>query len=61
MRRREAGLVGLAGYGLDPDLTWRLAAFLFLIFDNGIIVGFIRAYKPVRGTFPPDRPCMVLK
>jgi len=29
--------VGLAGYGLDPALTWRVAAALFLIFDNGII------------------------
>ncbi len=47
--------VGLAGYGLNTGLTYRLAALIFLIFDNGIIVSFIRAYKPVRGTFPPDR------
>ena len=47
--------VGLAGYGLEPAVTWRLAALLFLVFDNGIIVSFIRAYRPVRGTFPPDR------
>ena len=47
--------VGLAGYGLDTEWTWRLAALLFLVFDNGIIVSFLRAYQPVRGTFPPDR------
>jgi O-antigen/teichoic acid export membrane protein len=47
--------VGLAGYGLEDELTWRLAALLFLVFDNGIIVSFLRAYQPVRGTFPPDR------
>lgn len=47
--------VGLAGYGLDADLTWRVAALLFLAFDDGIIVSFLRAYRPVRGTFPPDR------
>ena len=52
--------VGLAGYGLDPDLTWRLAALLFLILDNGVIVSFIGAYKPVRGTFPPDRLAVAL-
>jgi O-antigen/teichoic acid export membrane protein len=52
--------VGLAGYGLNPDLTWRLAALIFLIFDNGVIVSFIGSYKPVRGTFPPDRLAVTL-
>lgn len=47
--------VGLAGYGLSSELVWRLAALIFLVFDNGIIVSFLRSYKPVRGTFPPDR------
>ena len=47
--------VGLAGYGLDTGVIWRLAALIFLIFDNGIIVSFIGSYRPVRGTFPPDR------
>lgn len=47
--------VGLVAYGLDSELTWRLAAVLFLVFDDGIIVSFLRAYRPVRGTFPPDR------
>jgi hypothetical protein len=52
--------VGLAGYGLDPGLTWRLAALIFLILDNGVIVSFIGSYKPVRGTFPPDRLSVIL-
>ena len=47
--------VGLAGYGLGTALTYRLAALIFLVFDNGIIVSFLEAYKPVRGTFDPDR------
>ena len=47
--------VGLDGYGFDPNVTWRLAALLFLVFDNGIIVSFVTAYRPVRGAFPPDR------
>jgi hypothetical protein len=52
--------VGLAGYGLEPALTWRLAALIFLLLDNGIIAGFLGAYQPVRGTFPPDRLAVVL-
>ena len=52
--------VGIAGYGLDADLTWRLAALIFLVFDNGIIVSFIGGYKPVRGTFVPDRLAVTL-
>ena len=47
--------LGLAGYGLDPDVAWRVAAAVFLVFDNGIIASFIGAYRPVRGKFPPDR------
>jgi O-antigen/teichoic acid export membrane protein len=47
--------VGLAGYGIETDLMWRLAAIIFLVFDNGIIVSFMRAYYPVKGTFEPDR------
>ena len=52
--------VGLAGYGLDSGLVWRLAALIFLIFDNGIILSFMRSYKPVRGSFPPDRLAVIL-
>lgn len=52
--------VGLDGYGLEPALTWRLAALIFLLFDNGIIAGFVGAYQPVRGSFPPDRLAVVL-
>ncbi len=52
--------VGLTGYGLDSGLIWRLAALIFLVFDNGIIVSFFRSYKPVRGSFPPDRLAVIL-
>ena len=52
--------VGLAGYGLETDQLWRLAALIFLILDNGIIFSFLGSYKPVRGTFPPDRLAVVL-
>lgn len=47
--------VGLAGYGLDTELTWRLAAAVFLVFDNGIIVSFVRAFNPVKEIVNPDR------
>ena len=52
--------VGLAGYGLDAGLTWRLAAVIFLVFDNGIIASFLASYRPVRGAFPPDRLAVVV-
>ena len=52
--------VGMAGYSLSPDLIYRLAAVIFLILDIGIIVSFVGAYKPVRGTFPPDRLAVTL-
>ncbi|MFC1660701.1 hypothetical protein ACFL3S_04420 [Gemmatimonadota bacterium] len=52
--------VGLAGYGLDTGLIWRLAALIFLVFDNGVIVSFVGSYKPVRGSFPPDRLAVAL-
>ena len=51
--------VGLAGYW-QYDLVWRLSAVLFLIFDNGILLSFVGAYQPVRGTFPPDRFAVVV-
>ncbi|MDH3271343.1 MAG: hypothetical protein OEN56_08435 [Gemmatimonadota bacterium] len=47
--------VGLAGYGLRPDLVWRLSALILLIFDYGIILSFLKSYQPVKGVFPPDR------
>ena len=52
--------VGLAGYGLEPSTVWRLAAVIFLVFDNGIIVSFLGAYRPVEGSFEPDRLAVVL-
>jgi hypothetical protein len=47
--------VGIAGFGVDSALLWRLAAVAFLVFDNGIIVSFVRAYKPVSEVIEPDR------
>lgn len=47
--------IGLAGYGLEAGSTWRIAAVMFLVFDNGIIASFIGAYRPVEGSFSPDR------
>jgi len=52
--------VGLAGYGLENAVVWRVAAALFLVFDNGIIASFISSYRPVRGSFPPDTTAVVL-
>ena len=52
--------VGLDGYGFSPTTTWRLAALLFLVFDNGILASFVSAYKPVQGTFEPDRLAVVV-
>ena len=45
--------VGLAGYGIDAAPNWRLSALIFLVIDYGVILSFIRAYRPVRGSFPP--------
>ena len=46
--------VGIAGYGLEEGLVWRLAAFMFLVLDSGIIASFLSAYRPLRGEFAPD-------
>jgi hypothetical protein len=47
--------VGLAGFGVETSLLWRLAAAAFLVFDNGIILSFARAYSPVKSVIKPDR------
>ncbi|NNM04724.1 MAG: hypothetical protein HKO65_06430 [Gemmatimonadetes bacterium] len=52
--------VGLAGYGLAPDLVWRLSSLIFLVLGYGIIFSFVNAYKPVQGDFPPDRLAVIL-
>jgi hypothetical protein len=46
--------VGLAGFGIETSLLWRLAAAAFLVFDIGIIISFARAYRPVREVVEPD-------
>ena len=47
--------VGLAGYGVSPEMVWRMSSLIFLVLSYGIILSFVRSYKPVRGSFPPDR------
>jgi hypothetical protein len=47
--------VGLAGFGIETSLLWRLAAAAFLVLDNGIIISFARTYSPVREVIEPDR------
>ncbi|MDX1578023.1 MAG: hypothetical protein R3266_06045 [Gemmatimonadota bacterium] len=47
--------VGLAGYGLEPGLNWRVSSALFLLIGYGIIISFLKLYGPVRGDFEPDR------
>ena len=47
--------LGLSGFLSSADLVWRLSAAAFLVLDNGVIWAFLGAYKPVRGSFPPDR------
>lgn len=46
--------VGLGGYGLESGTVWRVAAAVFLVFDNSIIASFVGAYRPVKGSFRPD-------
>ena len=45
--------VGLAGFGIDGSLLWRLAAF-----DNGVIISFARADRPGRRVIKPDQLAM---
>lgn len=52
--------VGLAGYGLDEEVIWRLSSLIFLALGYGIILSFVNAYKPVRGDFPPDTLAVTL-
>jgi hypothetical protein len=52
--------VGLAGYGLETGIVWRLSSLLFMGMGYGIIYSFISAYQPVRGDFPPDRLAVVV-
>ncbi len=47
--------VGLAGYGLPTGLVWRLSSLTFLVLGYGVVLSFVKSYKPVQGDFPPDR------
>jgi hypothetical protein len=52
--------VGLAGYGLEGEIVWRLSSLIFLVLGYGIIFSFVHAYQPVRGDFPPDRLAVIV-
>ncbi|MDX1393461.1 MAG: hypothetical protein R3195_03685 [Gemmatimonadota bacterium] len=52
--------VGLAGYGLDADLIWRVASALLLIMGYGIIIALVGSYRRVTTEFDPDRPAVVV-
>lgn len=52
--------IGFAGYGLDPALSWRLSAAMFLLLGNGIIASLVRSYRPVSTEFEPDRLAVVV-
>lgn len=52
--------VGLAGYGIDPEVTWRLSSALFLVFGYGIVASLVTSYRPVRAEFAPDRAAVVV-
>lgn len=52
--------VALAGYGVDPDTTWRISSALFLVFGYGIIGSLVSSYRPVRTEFAPDRLAVVV-
>jgi hypothetical protein len=47
--------IGLAHFGLSDRAVFGISAALLLALDYGVIVSFIRTYKPVQGQFPPDR------
>lgn len=47
--------IPLLDFDLDARWSWRIAAGVFLLLIYTTIASFISSYRPVRGTFPPDR------
>jgi hypothetical protein len=47
--------IPLLDFEIDADWSWRIAALVFLLLIYTTVVSFINSYRPVRGTFPPDR------
>jgi len=47
--------VAVDGYGMSEPATWRTAACIALALRYLAIGSFIASYRPVRGSFPPDR------
>ena len=52
--------VGLAGFQLSERLVWGISAATLLLLNYGVIYSFIKSYKPVEGTFPPDNFAVVI-
>ena len=47
--------IGLANFDLPDRVVWSVSAALLLALNYGVILSFIKSYKPVQGLFPPDR------
>ncbi|MDH3734174.1 MAG: hypothetical protein OEU54_11595 [Gemmatimonadota bacterium] len=52
--------VGLAGYGVDPGVIWRVSSLLFLLMGYGIIGSLLSGYRPVKEEFHPDRLAVIV-
>jgi hypothetical protein len=52
--------VGLSGYGLEPETTWRVSSGLFLVFGYGIIWALVSGYRPVQEEIEPDRLAVII-
>jgi hypothetical protein len=47
--------LGLAGYGLSEEMTWRIASALFIVFGYAIMISLVTSYRPVRARVEADR------
>ena len=47
--------VGLAHFGLTDRVVFGVSAAMLLGLNYGVILSFVRSYKPVKEEFPPDR------
>ena len=52
--------VGLANFNLSDRAVWGVSAALLLALNYGVILSFVKSYKPVQGQFPPDRMAVSL-
>ena len=47
--------VGLISFHLSERLVWGVSAGTLLLLNYGVLFSFIKSYKPVHGSFPPDK------